>query len=152
MSKDYCTEPECPNCTRNDAHILTDERVDIVTYVGQYVVQTVMAPETANPLIALAIAMAGPDDKLYDYPIFITTVGFLGDEHASISDSKFLVADDDFMRFYERHNNTEMLSETHRLVAEMVKEDYLDLSSPISHQQFNEESRELAREFGLLRS
>lgn len=146
----YCSEPECGICTRQDVDVL-DGRVHLVNYVGKYVVQTMMAPEIEMPQVGLAMLLAPAGDKRKEFPIYLTLVGFLGDEDASTADSKLLVSGDEFMRFYERHNDDRRVRETHAMIVESVQNGLLDLSTPITELEFHEQSRAIGREYGFLK-
>jgi hypothetical protein len=149
MNDEYCTDSNCGTCTRQDVAVL-DDRVHLVNYVGKYVVQTMMAPEVQIPMVGLGILLAPEGDKKKDFPIYFTLVGFLGDESASIADSKLLVEEDDFMVWYQRHNDDEKIKDVHAMVVDGVKSGTLDLSTAISTDKLNEDSRALGVEYGFL--
>lgn len=149
MNDEYCTEAECGTCTRQDVAVL-DSRVHLVNYVGEYVVQTMMAPEIEIPMVGLGILLAPEGDKKKDFPIYFTLVGFLGNESASIADSKLLVKEDDFMVWYQRHNDDDKIMDVHEMVVDGVKSGTLNLSTPITTAQFNESSHALGVEYGFL--
>ena len=149
MNDEYCTDSNCGTCTRQDVAVL-DDRVHLVNYVGKYVVQTMMAPEVQIPMVGLGILLAPEGDKKKDFPIYFTLVGFLGDESASVADSKLLVEEDDFMVWYQRHNDDEKIKDVHAMVVDGVKSGTLDLSTAISTAKLNEDSRALGVEYGFL--
>lgn len=149
MNDEYCTESQCGTCTRQDVAVL-DDRVHLVNYIGKYVVQTMMAPEVNLPQVGLGILLAPEGDKKKDFPIYFTLVGFLGEDTASVADSRLLVDEDDFMVWYQRHNDDSRIKDVHAMVVDGVKSGTLDLSNPITTDMLNEESRALGVEFGFL--
>lgn len=150
MSDEYCGESECGTCQRQDVDVF-DDRVHIVNYHGKYVVHTMMAPELGNPIVALMVALAPEGDRMNDFPAYLTMVGFVGDEDASVGDSKLLVSDDEFTRFIQRHNDETKVREVHKMVFESVKSGLIDLETPITQEEANRESRTLGVEFGFLK-
>ena len=149
MNDEYCTESECGVCTRQDVDVL-DDRVHLVNYIGKYVVQTMMAPEVGMPQVGLAMLLAPEGDKRKEFPIYLTLVGLVGEESASIADSKILVAEDDFMVWYERHNDDQKVRDVHQMVVDGVKSGTLDLSSGIPAEEFDKSSRALGVEYGFI--
>lgn len=140
-----CDQSECGVCIRRDVAVF-DSRVHIVTYVGEYAVQTMMAPEMESPTVALALIL-GQGTVLDDFPVYVTVVGFVGDENASIEDSKLLVAQDEYLRWFQRHNDDQGVISAHEAVVQSVRDGLLDLSTPISMADMQEESRELIKSF-----
>lgn len=147
--EEYCNEPNCGTCVRRDVDEINDT-VNLVNYVGEYVIQTRMAPECDIAQVALMLAFGGPE--LEDFPIYFTLVGHVGDESASIADSRILVDDGTFLRWYQRHNDDDAVRDAHQIVVEAVRAGSLDLSTPVTMEAFREESETLGRKFGLLSS
>jgi hypothetical protein len=129
-----CELPECGNCQRKDVCHIDDYRVNIVTYVGEYVVSTIVAPELKDKLVQ-ALQMMG----ITQIPTFVILVGYVGE--GSIEDSKTTVPDDQFIRWLDRHSNIASLKENHDMVVDMVRNGVLDLTEPVPMEVLEEQSR-----------
>lgn len=128
-----CGRDDCGSCTRKDVSHITDTDVKIVTYVGDYVVTTIVSPELQDP-IARMLQLTG----LLKVPAFTVVVGYVG--QGSIKESQDTVPDDEYMRFVERHSNLEGVQESHDMVVEQVRSGILDLSQPVTAEQMAKES------------
>lgn len=126
---------QCPIHYRNDAARITDNDVFIVTYVGDYAVTTVVAPELRDPIVAMAFAVG-----IVSIPALITVVGYVGE--GSIEQSKTDVPDDEYMRFFQRHE-VAGAKDAHDVVVSMVKDDLLDLSTFITNEDLYNDGQKL---------
>lgn len=152
MNTDACNLPSCYSCNRVDQTELSETTYSLVTYLGEYAVITTTAPELDSEPAALALSMGFC--KLEN--MYITMVVLLGDENATLKQSCQLVEDDDFYRYWTRHDNYDNLSEAHAMVVGGVKSEWLDLSQGKGKEFFEERDanllkmkRELAESSGL---
>lgn len=129
-----CNLPGCGNCTRQDICNIDDYHVSIITYVDDYVVTTIVAPELKDRLIQ-TLQMMG----ITQIPTFATIVGYVG--KGSIEDSKADVPDDQFIRWMDRHSDVEGVKDAHDMVVDMTRSGVLDLSEPVPMAELEEQSR-----------
>lgn len=127
-----CGDVNCGFCDRNDVSVITDTTVRIVTYVGEYCVQTMEAPELMDPMIDVLQTFG-----VTKFPPYVTTVCYLGKE-LSLGSSVGVVPDSELVRFMERHNSKVLVKDAHDMVVSSVKDGTLDLSKPISMEELAE--------------
>lgn len=126
-SFEQCDEVRCPIHFRVDfAHVdIEAGNVYLVNYVGDYVVITKTLPHPLSTQRIIALALGGRDRIEYE-----TVIGFVGE--GSTSESRDIVSDDDFPRFYEHYDSAKKAVNAHRALTESIGTPLLDLSSPVA--------------------
>src|SRR5258708_29609589 len=90
MNDELCYETNCGVCVRQDVSAWDDEYARLVTYVGDYVVLTAVAPQL-DSTVGLFTNLSGGF-----LPEFLTIVGYVGS--GSIAESHRAVTDLEFTR------------------------------------------------------
>src|SRR5258708_19573191 len=72
MNDELCYETNCGVCVRQDVSAWDDEYARLVTYVGDYVVLTAVAPQLYSTVGLLTLLSGG------FIPEFLTIVGYVG--------------------------------------------------------------------------
>jgi hypothetical protein len=141
MNDTACNLPSCYSCNRVDQTELSENAGSLVTYLGEYAVITTPAPELDSAPAALALSMGFCELE----NMFITMVVLLGDENATLKQSYQLVEDDDFYRYWTRHDSYDNLKDAHAMVVEGVKSEWLDLSQGKGKEFFEERDANLLK-------
>lgn len=142
MNDNACNLPSCYSCNRVDQLELNDDTTSMVTYLGEYAVVTSGALELDSAPAALAFAMGYCTLE----NAYITTVVYLGDEKASLKQSYYLVEDDnEFYRYWTRHDDLDNLKEAHQMVVEGVKSGLIDVSVGRGDEMLKERDASLLR-------
>jgi len=134
-----CSEPTCGVCVRRDMNLVTDYDIQIVTYVGDYVVMTGISPELQDPMIGMLQSMG-----IVQIPALTLVIGYVGE--GSVGDSKDTVPDEEFVRYMARHSNVDDPKGPHDMLVEELKAGTLDVSTPIPREELEEASRQYYRD------
>lgn len=141
MNDTACNLPSCYSCNRVDQTEINENTSSLVTYVGEYAVITTACPELDSAPAAMAYAMGYCELE----NVYITMVVYVGDEKATLKQSYQLVEDDDFYRYWTRHNDLDNLKDAHAMVVEGVKSDWLDVSVGKGKEFFEERDANLLK-------
>jgi hypothetical protein len=134
-----CKDEQCGVCVRRDMNVVTDYEVQIVTYVGDYVVMTGLSPELQDPMIAMLQQIG-----IVSIPTLALVIGYVGE--GSVGDSKVTVPDEEFVRYIARHSNVDDPKGPHDMLVEELKAGTLDVSTPIPREELEEASRKFYRD------
>jgi hypothetical protein len=138
-SDNPCKDEQCGVCVRRDMNVVTDYEIQIVTYVGDYVVMTGVSPELADPMIGMLQSLG-----IVKIPALTLVIGYVGED--SVGDSKTTVPDEEFVRYIARHDNVDDPKGPHDMLVEELKAGTLDVSTPIPREELEEASREFYRD------
>jgi len=130
---DICERSDCANCQRVDLEVLDRNSTKLVTYIGEYVVITVGAPEFDDMRIRMLWKLGAAS-----LPAYITLVGYLGSDKVSIAESIELVEEDDFYRFWIRHDSATAILDEHKGVVAAMNAGLVDLHRGRGEEFFNE--------------
>ena len=138
---DACNLPSCYSCNRVDQEELNDSTISLVTYQGEYAVMTTACPEFDSPpaYLAYSLGMCTVENA------YITMVVLLGDERATLKQSYQLVSDDEFYRYWVRHNNIDNLKGAHDMVVSSLKDGLIDVSQGRGKEFFEERDANLLK-------
>lgn len=141
MNDNACNLPSCYSCNRVDQLKLDEDTYSLVTYHEEYAVITTAAPELDSPPAALAYSLGFCKmDNAY-----ITMAVYLGDKKATLKQSYQIVEDDDFYRYWSRHDDVDNLSEAHSMVVEGLKSGLIDVSVGKGKEFFEERDANLLK-------
>lgn len=126
MNDDSCSNDFCSVHYRVDQLEIDDYTEKLISYVGEYVVVTEVAPEIVTPgaMTAMMLGLINPEN------MYVTHVGWLGSEDNSINDSLVDVDMDGYFRFWQRHDDVDKLKDVHLMVASSIKDGLIDLDTP----------------------
>lgn len=122
-----CGREDCGICVREDVFTWGDGMCHIVTYIGDYVVITTGAPEH-DTIVGLLYS-----DQI---PEFITLVGYVGE--GSVKESEKTVSSGDYPRWVIRHDDFENGPEMHDMVYEGVRDQLIDVSVPLTDDEYRD--------------
>jgi hypothetical protein len=127
MIEKSCDNKACPDHYRVNFREMDTERKDLILidYVGNYVVQTITAPELSNREWAIADALG-----VVDIPQYVTTVGYVG-KYTLIESIEYVPANE-FVRWLERHEKFKMAPGVHDMIVESVRGGLIDLDTPLT--------------------
>jgi hypothetical protein len=127
MIEKSCDNKACPDHNRVNFREMNTERKDLilVDYVGNYVVQTITAPELSNRDWAIADALG-----VVDIPQYVTAVSYVG--KCTLIESIDYVPADEFVRWLERHDKFKGAPGIHDMVTECVRGGLIDLDTPLT--------------------
>ncbi len=129
MNDELCNEPNCGVCVRQDVSAWDDEYARLVTYVGDYVVLTAVAPELDSTVGLLTILSGG------FIPEFLTIVGYVGS--GSIAESNGSVTECEFTRFALRHDDFDKGVDVHDMIVEGVENRLIEVERILSEEEMN---------------
>lgn len=120
-----CENEVCSAHERVDSATLSEGADNLITYVGEYVVQTGMSPEllNENAFVAWNLGLCHTDD-------YITQVLYVGHERATLSEGLRAMEPDDIFRYWVRHADWDNLQAVHDAIVEGVKDGSVDVSEP----------------------
>lgn len=137
---DDCTDPKCGTCNRVNIESLDVSGTGLTTYYGEYAVVTRQAPELDAPGCMAAYRLG-----LIKHPAYITIVGFVGCEEASVNESIWIVEDSDFYRYWVRHDNPDNLEDAHQMVVASIKDGLIDITQSRGDEYMKERDDNLDR-------
>lgn len=138
---DACNLPSCYSCNRVDQTEINESTTSLVTYHGEYAVITTAGPELDSQPAAIAFAMGMCTME----NVYITNVVYLGDENATLKQSYQLVEDDDFYRYWVRHDDVDNLKNAHDMVVDSLKDGLIDVSVGRGKEFFEERDANLLK-------
>jgi hypothetical protein len=136
---DACNLPSCFSCNRVDQEEIGETTRSLVTYHNEFAVITTQAPELDSEPAYMSWMLGFCELKNQ----YMTLVVHLGDEKASLKQSSQLVDDDDFYRYWVRHNNFDNLLEAHQMVVSSLKNGLIDVSQGRGVEFFEERDANL---------
>jgi len=136
---DACNLPSCYSCNRIDSDTLNENSSSLVTYVDEYAVVTTSCPEFDSQPAYMAYSLGYCEVE----NAYITMVVYLGDKNATLKQSYQLVEDDDFYRYWVRHNEFDNLEEAHDMVVTSLKDGLIDVSQGRGKEFFAERDENL---------
>ena len=128
-----CEDEQCSACFRVDSDNL-EESGGIETYVGHYVVIT---EEGSAPLYVQAVLKALTGVGGAYRPSYITMVGYVGPY--SLAESTEYIDERLFHRFIVRHDSPSNAREAHAMVVEGIRTLLIDVSRPLTDDEFDEQ-------------
>jgi hypothetical protein len=140
MDPNLCDDAGCAGCSRVSVESLDENPKMLVTYLGEYAVVTDEVPELKVPG-CLACFLLG----LIKLDQYMTAVVYLGSDSASLNESIVSVGDEDFYRYWVRHNDPDNIEEAHRMVVQSFKSGLIDASTPRGVEYIAERDANLVR-------
>lgn len=139
-----CSNDFCSIHYRVDQLEINDDTETLISYIGEYVVVTGVAPEvaTSGAMMSMMLGIISPEN------MYVTYVGWLGSETNSIQDSIEEVDTHDYFRFWQRHDDVDNLLEVHQMIVSSVKEELIDLGTP-QGDQYQDECNKIAEELRM---